>query len=469
MRTVYILFIIFLITFSCSKDSKNPVDSGGDETLVANCGPDLIVKVGELAVADVSGCLPKDKSKIQYYVWESIDNNTGNSPVIIYESTYAKTYKHFIGFTAEGTYRFSLKIKNEKTESEPDTLTVNVLPRTNTLIEDPALEIAIRYPKRYATGEITKKFLSEVDSIYTIEAGYNNLEGIEYCNNLKYLIMTYIKIKDISPLSTLTSLEYIDMRGNNFIYDITPLANLKNLKYLNLYECTSLEDIEPLSNLTMLKHLDLYGCTSLKDIKPLSNLTNLEYLDVDCTDNMKGYSTLSNLVNLETLKIYKMNVSENGDISFISDMTKLKNLMIRYSGIKDITPIKKLSEVTSINLTYNSIKDTKALNNCKKIQSLFLNDNKLVEIECIRAMPDLVLLNLRNNLIEDITPLNMSSNLETIFLDSNKIYNIKPFIDNEYIGSQTLIELTNNPLDIISINEYIPLLKERGISIISTK
>jgi Leucine-rich repeat (LRR) protein len=440
LRTFYILFIIVILTFSCGKDSKNPVDSGGDDNPVANCGPDLTLKVGELAVVDVSASLPKDKSKILYYDWDG-DINNPKTGAIEYGVNGLST-KHYLGFITQGTYKLYLKVATEKGESEPDTMTITVLPRTNNLIEDPILELAIRYSKKYATGVINEMFLNEIESITTIQSVINSLKGIEHCKNLKTLNLSYKDNEDITPLLALINLESLKLTDNKSLKDISPLKNLVNLKYL-----------------------DLSGCTSISSVEPLSGLTALTYLNLDSDENMSGYHVLSKLVNLEKLYIYKMASDENGDISFLSQMINLNILSIRYSGITDITPLKNLKGLKELNLYSNNISDIRDLKNCIILEKLNVAGNRIKEIEIVRTFKNLISLDISGNSVEDITPLNMLEHIRYFVLQDNKIYNIKPLADNENLGTNNYINLVGNPLDSISVNVYIPNLRARGIEI----
>lgn len=82
---------------------------------------------------------------------------------------------------------------------------------------------------------------------------------------------------DLSPLSNLTQLTYLDLSYNG-ISDLSPLANLTELKELSLNN-NEISDISPLSNLAQLTELSLWG-NEISDLSPLSHLTQLTYLDL---------------------------------------------------------------------------------------------------------------------------------------------------------------------------------------------
>jgi hypothetical protein len=70
---------------------------------------------------------------------------------------------------------------------------------------------------------------------------------------------------------------------------------------------------------------------------------------------------------------------------------------------------------------------------------------------------------LENNKISDISALGYLLNLKYVRLWDNQITNIKPLVDNAGIEKGDIVGLDGNPLDEISINEYIPTLQARGV------
>jgi hypothetical protein len=55
--------------------------------------------------------------------------------------------------------------------------------------------------------------------------------------------------------------------------------------------------------------------------------------------------------------------------------------------------------------------------------------------------------------------------LEQLRLNQNKIADLEPLIKNPGIGANDKIDLTGNPLNAQSINEYMPQLRSRGVQI----
>lgn len=129
-----------------------------------------------------------------------------------------------------------------------------------------------------AKSDITKLELEGITSL-EINDDINNLEGIQYCINLKNLSLgkNYGKssLKDISRLSRLTRLNSLSLKGSN-ISDISPLSGLFNLYYLSM-PWNNISDITPLEMLTNLTTINL-DFNQINDLNPLKGLNKLEKL-----------------------------------------------------------------------------------------------------------------------------------------------------------------------------------------------
>lgn len=86
-----------------------------------------------------------------------------------------------------------------------------------------------------------------------------SIEGLAGLKKLRVLILADNNISDISPLSGLEDLEYVELFMNKKIHDFTPLANKSKLVDLNIYYC-QIQDIAPLTTCTNLKRLWVGMC-----------------------------------------------------------------------------------------------------------------------------------------------------------------------------------------------------------------
>ena len=163
---------------------------------------------------------------------------------------------------------------------------------------DPILREAVRNEIGKPFGFITQSDLEHMANlmIWGNDKPLTRLEGMEKCTGLKWLAL-----------------------GGNFNQvDITPLSNLPNLEYLQISFYYSLGDITLLSNLSQLTELKLHY-NAITDISPISNLVNLNMLNIS-SNSIEDISPLSNLVNLSRLDISSNSIS---DISPLLDNTGL--------------------------------------------------------------------------------------------------------------------------------------------------
>ena len=107
----------------------------------------------------------------------------------------------------------------------------------------------------------------------------NKIKNISPLSSLTRLTTLYLwgnKIEDISAVSNLKGLTYLNL-GGNFVGDIQVLEKLTNLTRLVVEENLILKDISPLSKLTKLNFLAL-GKNQIEDLSPITKLTKISNL-----------------------------------------------------------------------------------------------------------------------------------------------------------------------------------------------
>ena len=382
---------------------------------VANAGEDYKVKVGQYAILDGTQSKVGDGSKLTYH-WYADTTNPAEVFVLFLEPQVIP------GFTQEGTYKFYLVVNDSIVDSEPDEVVVEVGPRGLSKFEDPIMELQVRYALNDPTGELTDEKLASLNSfIFAAMFGkITSLEGIENCSNLTRLNLGLNSISDLTPLSGLTKLEDLALDQNYILSDISALANLVNLTKLNL-ESNNISDISALGSMTKMYSLHLIG-NPIEDFSPLANMKDLNDLWIGqyggntypCT----GTDVISNFTRLDILWITDCNIQ---NIPFISTLSILEYLRLSHCNVHDIS----------------------AISNCTHLVRLYLD----------------------NNNITDIAPLEGLTNINLLDLKYNKITNIEPLVKNSGLGQGDAVSLNGNPLDQISIEQYIPELRNRGVTV----
>ncbi len=118
-------------------------------------------------------------------------------------------------------------------------------------------------------------FLTDVKIIHlTFLLSNTNAQVMRYCNEVEYLDIGHNTISDITFMGYMPHLRYVILSYNK-VSDLSPLANCKELEMLELYQCLNLEDISPLAECESLKLLNV-SWTDVKDITPVYGLKNLE-------------------------------------------------------------------------------------------------------------------------------------------------------------------------------------------------
>jgi hypothetical protein len=131
----------------------------------------------------------------------------------------------------------------------------------------------------YAPPQWTPTGSKMATAVLSMEDNYiGNIEGIEHCANLETLNLGFNWcLQDITFLKDLNHLTRLKVNAN--LKDITPLTGLTQLTYLDLWGTHELEDIQPLKNLDKLSVFIAWGC-SIQDISSLQGLSNLSWLNI---------------------------------------------------------------------------------------------------------------------------------------------------------------------------------------------
>ncbi len=406
-KKIYAPFVAISFVFA-SIVSCHSTTAPASRPPTANAGPDQAVKVGQYVILDGSGSRRGDGDTLTYH-WTADSSN----PAAIWFMYWDP--KITLGFTKEGTYRFRLIVNDGLSASQPDEVVVSVAPRDVAVFKDPALEIEVRLALDNPRGELTDQQLSMLDTLVAggVFGKVSSLEGIGRCYNLQCLNLSGHNLSDITPVAQLKSLTELELDQNRILADISPLAGLTELRKLNL-QLNMVSNISPLRNLTKLTFLNLMT-NPITDITVLKDMTELDELWLDSSRIVSA----SVIAGFTKLRILWMTDCDLTDVSFLADLTELHLLHLGGNHITDISP----------------------LENCRQLERLYLDRNNIVDISALEKL----------------------TNLEVLDLQWNDISNIKPLVNNQGLGEGDGVFLTRNPLDSISVNQYIPELRARGV------
>jgi hypothetical protein len=128
--------------------------------------------------------------------------------------------------------------------------------KTNTELIGYAFYDAIKIREYGHTDiEYPSIYLEDIEEIELSSSDINDLDGVQFCINVKTIDVSNNRISDLTPLFGLTNLEELNLSDNQigYIDGISNLVNLKSIRLSNNY----IEDIYPLFELKMLEYADL--------------------------------------------------------------------------------------------------------------------------------------------------------------------------------------------------------------------
>ncbi|HFK1709993.1 TPA: leucine-rich repeat domain-containing protein [Bacillus mycoides] len=324
-----------------------------------------------------------------------------NMQMHIYIPTMAYDNKYQVQFEVN-----ALNLENNVPKDQKENKEDTVDQQDGNVIVDKQLQMHINkynLERKNINEPITKEDLLQIKtlSIYSGE-GINEIAGLEYMTNLEKLTLRESNVTDISVISGLRHLKYLDLSSNP-IESIQPVSKLENLDMLFLRD-NKIADLTPLSQMKKIKILDLIG-NNIKDLTPLFTVLSLE-------------------------EVYLA----NNQISNLSGIEKLKNVNLLWIGnnkISDVEPISKMSNLIELEIADSEIKDISSLSKLVKIQVLNLDN-------------------------DDISPLSNLTNLHEINLGANEISDIKSV---EELGKRTSIDIQRQKifLDEASVDEEIKI------------
>ena len=175
-----------------------------------------------------------------------------------------------------------------------------------------------------------------------------------------------------------------------------------------------------------------------------------------------GISDLTGLefaTNLTWLSLGGNNIS---DLSPLAGLTNLTQLALEGNNISDLSPLAGLTNLTDLGLGGNNISDLSPLAGLTNLTQLTLGLNNISDLSALRGLTNLTWLTLGNNNISDVSSLSGLTRLTYLWLSRNNISDLSAL---RGLTNLTELNLNNNPLSASSINDHIPALQDRGITV----
>jgi len=276
---------------------------------------------------------------------------------------------------------------------------------------------SVYIPDMNLRAEVLKKLRKTADEVITVEEmatleslavshkDINDLTGLEFATNLRYLSIIGNHITSLSPIAGLIELNELWF-SNNPVETLSPLAELKHLKVL-AFTADHISDLDlaPLSKLSNMTLLAIFSATGISDLSPIAGLTKLQHL------NINGNSKISNITPL-------------------AGLTDLNEFIMWGSPISDISVLAQLTQLTKLNICgAKNISDLSALEELPVLEELYLVGNGISDVSSLAKLTDLARLDLANNNISDVSSLAGLTNLKWLKLTNNPITDFSPLAE----------------------------------------
>jgi len=124
-----------------------------------------------------------------------------------------------------------------------------------------------------------------------------------------------------------------------------------------------------------------------------------------------------------------------------------------------------LASLTVLDASSRGIVDIEGIQGCVNLGELYLSSNSIVGVGPLSVLTSLWYLDMYGNQIVDVAPLGPLTNISFLYLDDNEIGDLQPLVDNAGLGTDDLIDVSDNPLLLQALTVQIPALEARGVTV----
>ena len=241
----------------------------------------------------------------------------------------------------------------------------------------------------------------------------DSLEAFSGMTNLQELVLHQTSVSSLAPLQNCTSLK----RFNGSIAQCRSLEGLglSNLTEIVLFESSQLTDLDPLSACSKLNTLTIYDATQLSDISGLAGCLSLKELQFENAPMLREGSALSGLTTLEKVEIYQCGFS---DLSWLKQSRGLKTLSIEGAPISDLSWTSGMNQLRFVQTHGTNLHDLNFLKDLgvKTMELHFSGD--INDYSGLAAIPNysLMHLNPKDGNLDAALPYIVNSSFSTLWL-----------------------------------------------------
>ena len=323
---------------------------------------------------------------------------------------------------------------------EPPIITQpDVLPGGQVHFPDPNLRAAIAEELgKSINAPITAEEMGTLSELVAINRGIQDLTGLQFATNLRWLDVRENQFSDLSPLAGLIKLQTLRL-DDNAVSDLSPVKGLKELTDLE-FNRNRVSDLSPVAGLNKLELLAIKQNITfdVSDLSPLTGLINLKHLYFSGT-NLSVLSFVAGLTNLEYIGFDDDSIS---DILPLAGSTNLKGIRTWGNPISDLSPLAGLTKLERVDICGAELSDLSPLAGLTGLKELYLVDNGITDISPIASLTGLNRLNISLNHISNISALAGLTNLKWVAVDNNSISDFSPL---NVLRANTKIVWHDNP------------------------
>ncbi len=262
----------------------------------------------------------------------------------------------------------------------------------------------------------------KIASIYTTKLSRDE-ELAEWWSSISLEWASYFRGKFGFTNDTLTAdqlykistLDSINISGNQIIQNLEPIEVLRDLKYMDISN-TQIVELNPISNVTFLTYLNIAN-TPTQDIQFIKYSDRLTYLDISGT-NIQDLSELGNLKQLHTLKAVKTPVMS---FEVLNSFSALKSINLSESGFNNLENIQELKGLLRLDISKNFLINFDLLGKLEALEEINLNETNISDLSPLATLNSLKVVSLNQTTVENLSPLNGKSMLQRVYADRTEI------------------------------------------------
>ncbi|MFN3801457.1 leucine-rich repeat domain-containing protein [Belliella pelovolcani] len=263
----------------------------------------------------------------------------------------------------------------------------------------------------------------KIASIYTTKLSRDE-ELLEWWKRLSFTWENYFRKKvgltdsdsvTIEHLYKISSIDSINLSGNQFVLDLKPIEVLRDLKFLDISN-TKIEELNPISNITFLSYLNIAN-TPTKDIQFIKYSDRLTHLNISNTE----ISDISELGNLKGLSILRAQNTPITSFAVLNSFSALRTLDLKGSGFNNLENIQELDQLVSLDISSNYLINFELLSSLVDLENINLQETNIVDLTPLKELKKLKVVNINQTEVSDINALDAMPSLQRIYADRTRI------------------------------------------------